>query len=784
MLATLLMLSMAQTAPLAGADTVIGAEGVELLEAGDFLDSEHWDISSTSGFSQNPAQHSVGMVADDELSFTHNRSDNFAQVTSWASTSPTGSNSTLGQPDTFYTWSKGPNITMGGYDFSGLHGMIVANVSMALHFSIPDVLNQDSVRVVLQNHGTDQLVTTYARTLGPVHRISNPMILSLDGLVSQDWTALEGTQFTIDYVSDNVGSDDSEVRVDAVGLRVKYHQPWYSFETVKAISTVLDANTPVVDFGPYDGETTGIRTESCGLTPTSPAGGSWSFDVDVPPLQDLGRIHVYGIGNHTIWTLADGFDGDYVEKQSGDLLDNRHSAQHIRVEIHDGCISGARVDVNDPRLNVNGRVAGSTMGLAETSYIRFAIGNELVASIPVDKGVFEIDVPIGFALPARGDELQVGVASRFQWSSNGTAETTVVHVEDMSISGSYEINWDYDPECLDLEDMNYNEDEPGVHLPMDVRCQDDNTLSENLLVSASSSDTGVIDASVVEGYVRVQPVRDAWGSSTITVDVTDSVGNVWTDSFTVDVIPVNDAPTLEGLPVTVYIELGETMVIDLDVVDVDSDSLELQASRSWASFDSVGDLVLAPVTKGNHPLEVSVSDGDLSVSQTIEVIVTAKSDLTVEMLEVWKDGARVSQVGPGDVVEVHSHIRNMGRETADAVDVKCRVDGVLIGSVMIDSIAPGELRIAICDTQIPFEGSEVLFEVLADATDSIDESSEHNNEASVSIPISEMDEDGGVIDSIERGPALLLIAVGLVLISITALFFGPGRVSKPFERRK
>jgi len=266
--------------------------------------------------------------------------------------------------------------------------------------------------------------------------------------------------------------------------------------------------------------------------------------------------------------------------------------------------------------------------------------------------------------------------------------------------------------------------------------------------------------------------------------VTDSVGNVWADSFTVDVIPINDAPTLEGLPVTVYIELGETMVIDLDVADVDSDSLELQASRSWASFDAVDDLVLTPVTKGNHLLEVSLSDGDLSVSQTIEVIVTAKSDLTVEMLEVWKDGVRVSQVGPGDVVEVHSHIRNLGRETADAVDVKCRVDGVLIGSVMIDSIAPGELGIAICDTQIPLEGSEVTFDVLADATDSIDESSEDNNEASVSIPISEMDEGGGVIDSIERGPALLLIAVGLVLISLTALFFGPGRVSKPFERRK
>ena len=778
------MVGMAQTAPLSGADTVIGAEGVQLFEAGEFTDSNLWEFSSTSGFSQDPADYSIGMVADNELSFTHNRSENMAEITSWASYSPTGSNSTLGEPDTFYTWSKGPDITMQGYDFSGLDGLLVANVSMVLHFSIPDVLNQDSVRVILQNHGADQLVTTYARTLGPVHRIASPMILSLDGMVSQDWNELEGTQFTIDYVSDNVGSDDSEVRVDAVGLRVKYHQPWYSFETVRAVTSVLDANSPVIDFGPYDGEKTGLSTESCGLTPTSPASGSWNFDVEVPPLQELGRIYVFGSGNHTIWALPESIDGDYRQIQSGELLEHPESLQHIRIEIHDGCVSGTRVDVNDPRLIVNGRISGSTLGLAETSYIRFAIGNQLAASIPINKGEFEIDVPVGYALPAVGEELQVGVASRFQWSSNGTAETTVVHIEEMSISGAFEVQWDYDPECLALEDMSFNEDEPGIHLPMDARCQDDNTHSEDLVISASSSDSGVIEASVVGQYVRVQPVRDAWGSSTVTVEVMDYLGNTWFDSFAVEVFPVNDAPILEGLPVTAYIELGETMVIDLDISDVDSDSLQLQASRSWVTFDSENGLVMTPVSKGNHLVEVTVSDGELSVTQTIEVIVTAKPDLTVEMVEVWKDGARISQVEHGDVVEIHTHVRNLGRETADIVDVKCRVEGVLIGTVMIDSIAPGEMGIAICDAQVPNFGSEVSFEVFADATGSIDESSETNNEGSVSVPISDSQEEDGVIDSIERGPAMLFLAVGLVLISLTALYFGPGKVSKPFGRRK
>ena len=782
--ASMLMITMAYTAPLVGADTVIGAEGVELIESGDFSDPDLWDISSTSGFSQNSADYSIGMVADDELSFTHNRPDNFVEITSWASYSPTGSNSTLGEPDTFYTWSKGPNISMQGYDFSGLHGMLVANVSMVLHFSIPDVLNQDSIRVILQNHGADQLVTTYARTLGPVLRISNPLVISLDGMVSQDWTDLEETRFTIDYVSDNSGSDDSEVRVDAVGIRVKYHQPWYSFETIKAVSSVLDSNSPVIDFDPYSGETSGLSAVSCGLAPTSPASGTWSFNVEVPPLQELGRIHVYGTGNHTIWTLAEGIEDDYSEIQSGDLLDNGGFNQQIRIEVHDGCISGSRVDVNDPRLVVNGRVSGSTLGLADTSYIRFAIGSNLVTSIPVENGEFVVDSPVGFALPSIGEELQLGVAGRFQWSSNGTAETTVIHIDEISISGSFEVEWDYNPECLELEDMSFNEDDSGIHLPMDVRCQDDNTSPADLTISATSSDSGVIEASVVGQYVRVQPVRNSWGSSTVIVEVMDYLGNTWSDSFSVIVNPVNDAPTLSGLPVAAYIELGETMVIDLEINDEDSDSLTLQSSRSWATFDSMNDLVMAPVSKGSHVLEITLSDGDLSITQSIEVIVTAKSDLAIEMIEIWKDGVRISMIEHGDVVEDHSHVRNLGRETADAVDVKCWVNGVLVGSVMIDSLDPGELGIAICDAQAPSAGSEVSFEVFADATNSIDESSEGNNGGSVSLPLSNSNDDGGVIDSIERGPAILFLAVGLVLISLTALHFGPNRVSKPFERRK
>jgi len=783
-LVILLVAGLAPLVPFATADTVIGAEGAELLEAGDFSDSEEWEISSTAGFSSDAADYSLGMVADGELSFTHDRPDNFQYSTSWASNSITNSNATLGEPDSYYTWSKGPNITMTGYDFSGLHGMLVANVSLVLHFSVPDALNQDSVRVILQNHGSDKLVVTYARTFGPIYRMTNPMILSLDGLALADWSSLENTQFTIDYVSTGT-TDDSEVRVDAAGLRVKYHQPWYSFETVKATNTINDVDSPVIDISPYDGTISGLSQESCGLAPEGPLTGEWSFDVEVPPLQQLGRIHVFGTGNHTIWALPDDVDGDYIEMQSGELLDISDSLQHIRIEIEDGCISGARIDVNDPHLVIQGYVSGALGGLADTSYIRFAIGNSLVDSIPLQYGAFSVDVPVGHALPVQGNDMSVGVASRFQWSSNGTAETTVVHIQSMTITGGYSVHWDYDPECLELEDMSFNEDDAGVHLPMDVRCSDDLTAPENLALSAVSSDSGIIEASVVGQYIRIQPARDAWGEASIEVVVSDALGNSWSDSMLVTVTPVEDPPVLDGLPLTVYIELGQTMIVDLTITDPDTESLVLEASRSWATFDAAGDLVLTPVDSGSHSVAISISDGTNEISQNIEVIVTAKPDLLVEMVDVRRDGVSVMNLVDGDIIEIHAYIRNEGRGGADAVDVKCRVDGILVGAIMIDHIEPGGLGAAVCDAQVVRDGETLTIEVSADGTGSIAETSESNNDRTVILDVSESeDEGGGIIDSLDRGSALAFISVGVVLISLTALYFSPNRVRKPFNHKK
>ena len=67
------------------------------------------------------------------------------------------------------------------------------------------------------------------------------------------------------------------------------------------------------------------------------------------------------------------------------------------------------------------------------------------------------------------------------------SETLVIHVESVSISGGYLLEWDRNPVCIGIEDIQLIEDGGGVLLPLSVTCTDDLTPGEDLIVSAFSS---------------------------------------------------------------------------------------------------------------------------------------------------------------------------------------------------------------------------------------------------------------------------------------------------------
>ncbi len=777
--------------PIIQADTVIASESIDLLPAGDFEDSDQWEITSTSGFTNNPADYTIGMVADSELSFTHERPDNFETHTSWASSSPTGSNYSLGEPDTYYSWSKGPDITVGGFDYIGLYDKEIENVSLLLYFEIPNALYQDSVRIILEDTGPDKLVREFAHTPSGVFRMNNPLVIEMDNLLDWDWNKIVNSQFTIDYVSQGT-NDDSEVRLDALGIRVKYHMPWYSFENIKANHEINIDKPPVIDISPYEGDIQGLKIESCGLTPDGSDESYWTFDVEAPYGQELGRIHIYASGNYTIGVIPDNIEGEYSPKQSGDLLDNPTEKQHIRIDVQDGCVEYARVDLNDPKLIVNGRITGSIIGLSSASVLKFAVGEYLVETIQMEIGYFSFSVPIGHAFPSDNSETVIGIASRFQWSSDGNAETTITHIDSMAISGGFELEYDYSPSCQNIANLQMTEDEGGFL--MSLPCQDDMTERRDLTVIATSSDESVISVSSTYSleqnlnFIELQTIPDASGESRITVNVYDNSGsqdNVWTGIFTVSVSSISDIPVIEGLPTIVYIDLGDTLVIPIDIYDPDSDNFVIKTSKSWATLDEQNNLVLNPVDSGLHTVSIVVNDTINEITESIMVDVSAKPDLLIESVTIKRNGADISDARDGDIVEIYAYIRNEGRGSANEIDVRCYVNEVLVDTKKIDTLQPGALVSTVCDTALLGNDQDNVIKIVVDSTLSIEESNEDNNQDEITIFISLPDIDSSD-DSIQldKEPIIIILSIVVILVSIAVLQLSPNKVRKPYNKRK
>jgi len=767
------------TSTKSSADSVISTNWVELIQAGDFEDDNEWEITSTSGFSEDIAEYTRGIVADNELSFTHDRPDNFEEITIWSTSSSSGSSSALNEPDEIYSASNGPDISGSGFQVMNLENLEIENVSLILHFSIPDELNTDEVNILLNNHGSDRLLRTYYGTLTGVNRMINPLTIPLDDILEWDWEKISQTAITIDYVSDG-GIDDTEVRVDAIGIKVKYHKPWFSFENVKAVHSTIIPSSPVIYFDPYDGTSTGLIFDSCGLKQENIDNtGVWEIDVTKPAEQSFGRLHLVGDGNFSAWILSDINNGDYNQIDNGAIINTDSINVRIKVQINSGCISGLKIDINDPRLIVRGSISGNVDGLFQnSSYLRFAVGDELIYQSPLTLGNLLIDIPIGEYLPESGGLLEFGIASRFQWSSNGTAERTVVHIESVKISGGYEIEWDYDPNCLLFDDLYLFEDEGSTLISVDSRCEDDFTNGNSLTVIAESQNPEIVEVEGDGTNLIINPIINAYGYSDVVVKVYDERQNYWEGVFEIEIEPINDSPKITGLPNDAYIQLGDEYIIELQISDVDSEIISVTSSKSWATFDGNEKLILRPVEVGNHELTIKVSDGDIEISKNLNIFVYSNADLVVESLDIRKDGFTADELVIGDVVELVVFVKNQGLVEATNISIQCSIDGIIMETKNIQTLGPGEIKSITCDVQIVSYGNlELEFNV--DAMDSIIELNEDNNNyREISIVLDkQVSENTGNLEFV-----IIFISILIIIGSVLVIQFGPRKINKEFGK--
>jgi ELWxxDGT repeat protein len=156
-------------------------------------------------------------------------------------------------------------------------------------------------------------------------------------------------------------------------------------------------------------------------------------------------------------------------------------------------------------------------------------------------------------------------------------------------------------------------------------------------------------AIAANGTLTFTPSPNVNGSATVTVSVTDSGGTAnggvatsGTQTFTITVTPVNDAPSIGAIADRTINEDASTGAISFSVADIDTavSSLVVTATSSNTAIIPNGNIVLggsgssrtvtvtpaANQNGGPVTISVTVSDGSLSASETFTVTVNSVND--------------------------------------------------------------------------------------------------------------------------------------------------------------
>lgn len=764
------------------ARSVHSTNSVDMFPQGSMEDSSQWEFKKHLAFTEEDkaedGQYVSGMVADDHMTLGVSLPEHLDHQTVWASSTPTDSNASIGAPDGAYQFSTGPDITVNGFDVSSLSSNTIESVELVVHFNIPEALHQDKTRFSVINNGVHDLVKTWSNTQGGLYYMNNGWTIEITDDDNWTWNELSNIEVTLDYVS-NGGTDDSQLQVDAVGLKITMRTPWYGAERVIASSINQFTEWPLIDLDLATGQLESVSIAPCGLDSDS---GVWTTDViQKPAEQSWGRIHfdhseengtigLEYLDNQGAWVMID--EGT-IPVVSGDL--------QLRFSITDTCLTKAWIDINDPHLRVQGSILGdaSAMVANATRWTLMVNGQTVANNNGTAIGNFDFQIPIGHVLDSADTELEVKVKAWYNWGNDGSPSSLSLRINSIEVIGAYSIEYDEDPVCALIGSHDLQEDGGGLILPLLSRCSDDRTDVSNLVVTFVNSNTDVVEIDLTEGQVRVKLVPEASGTAQITIRVTDSAGNYWNEVATINVAAVDDKPVLEEFPSVVPVEHGFEHTISFELSDSDTfnEDLVVTTNRSWATVDmSTREIWVNAPTPGFTSVLITACDETSCVERILDLEVRALAELYIEEIRISDD------VRAGDIFEVKVFVRNSGQVSATMIGVRCSADGQSFGTGTIQLLEPGQMGSVLCDMQAPDGDDSLLIEAEVDRGTNIDEVDETNNIESevvaIGAPIDETSSSED--DSFMIGQGTIYIIAGVILLLIATVFgvLAPPKIKK------
>ena len=192
-----------------------------------------------------------------------------------------------------------------------------------------------------------------------------------------------------------------------------------------------------------------------------------------------------------------------------------------------------------------------------------------------------------------------------------------------------------------ITNLSIAEDTSGSNVTLNAN----DTAGNPITYTATSSDPSIATVSIVDGHLIVTPVANASGVVNIEVNATAN-GQSATQSFQVNIAPVNDAPYIDSnLSNLTVKEDSPSFSVDMNVSDVEGDALNVsvttnnsklvritpnwkgllnqaQYSGSTLNFN----LTLSKDAYGSATIEVNVDDGTALSTKTFDLTVIPVND--------------------------------------------------------------------------------------------------------------------------------------------------------------
>lgn len=386
-----------------------------------------------------------------------------------------------------------------------------------------------------------------------------------------------------------------------------------------------------------------------GINVTVDPNENWLGYMNVYELPTNGGAYIYG----DVWATADlkgSFSGATLTLSPNSINDpstdwyigggapgnpgNRIMDASMYVE-KTGSLSGETVVFS-------GTVAANSLTDAHSSvaYIKdFApdYSSSTTVTAPLINGSFSISMETD---PSPGRHVQYG----FQTIGVNVWATDVGPFGTVQITAANEA-----PTITQIADPTIDEDQPTAALAFTVG--DVETATTALTVSGTSSNTALIpNANIIFGgsganrTVTITPASNQSGVATITLIVDD--GTTTSDSsFAVNVIAVNDVPTITQIADQPIATNNQSAMLPITIGDVETESelLVMTGASSDTTLVPVSGIVISGSASernvtiqpaagqlGSATITVDVSDGGLSASTSFLVSITGTA------LETWR----------------------------------------------------------------------------------------------------------------------------------------------------